>query len=89
MKKCHLEGMDYLLHEGANLHNIDKRKQTVLHTACRAGTLAVVKKLMESNVELNPQDDDGFTPLFWMLDNEDQVSVAMYLLIGTWLYCRA
>ncbi len=83
VKKCDLEGMDFLLYEGADLHNKDKRYQTVLHTACRAGTLQVVKRLVEGNMELNPRDDDGFTPLFWILDNEDKregLSIAIYLV---------
>ena len=79
---CYLDGIDFLMHEGADLSRTNSDKGSVLHTACCSSTLAVVQRLVESNVSLEMRDKEGWTPFFWTLDHWDKpegVKIARYL----------
>lgn len=78
----HLEGMDFLMREGADLSRVDVNGTTVLHTACCQADVAIVSRLVEANIWLDTKDKDGFTPLFWTLDHYDKpqgIQIANYL----------
>ena len=79
----YIEGIDFLLYEGADATLKSSSDGTVLHTACAESTKAVVARFVESNMSLDAQDKDGFTPLFWTLDNFDKkegIASAHYLV---------
>lgn len=62
--KGHADLIRLLMYAGANLQNPDHFGSTPLHLACLSGNVTCVKVLSEkSNIELEPLDKNGKTPL--------------------------
>ena len=57
--------VDLLLKAGADPHIVDNRKGTILQLAARVGSVEIVNSLIALNVELDAQDEDGYTALHW------------------------
>lgn len=54
---------ELMLRKGADPHYRDKYGNSELHAAAGAGNLAIVKLLVELNVDINTKDDEGMSPL--------------------------
>ena len=63
----HFQTVDFLRHNGADLHVRRGRFGTnPLHAAAFSGKFDVVRKLIEYDPsDVNARDDNGFTPLIW------------------------
>jgi len=48
---------------GADIDVVDTRRTTLLHAACRTGSLAIVKELVRRGLSVNAVDAAGWTPL--------------------------
>lgn len=47
----------------------DGQRQGVLHLACRKGFVDIVKRLVGANASVELVDDEGSTPLHWLVSN--------------------
>lgn len=66
--------------EGAvNLDEVDKKGNTLLHTACNNGKLDTVKFLIREGASLNVQDSEGRTPVH-VSCTKSYVEITRYLL---------
>ncbi|XP_055957795.1 uncharacterized protein LOC126825554 isoform X2 [Patella vulgata] len=65
LKECvdSVEKIKYLFKKGANFEVVDDQKRTVLHHACRRGTIETVKYLVNNTkLDVNQKDNNGLTP---------------------------
>ena len=50
-----------------------------IHQVCKKGDLDRVKQLVASGVQVNDEDEEGCTPLFYSVDN-NHIDVVKHLL---------
>ncbi|XP_046558384.1 ankyrin-2-like isoform X2 [Haliotis rubra] len=59
----HRDVVELLVTKGADLTSVDKGGDTVLHAACRAGDISIVKfVLSKDELDVNSSDKSGMTP---------------------------
>jgi hypothetical protein len=58
-----------LIERGADLSEKTKNGSTALHIACYLGRDDLVQLLIESEADVNAQNNDGHTPLMWAAQN--------------------
>lgn len=76
----HIGVVQYLLKCGANINHKDDEGSTVLHLSTKSGNMDMLGYLLTVNkVNLNLQDNGGWTPVIWGADYKNAVSVR-YLL---------
>ena len=82
---CHrdppLELFEYLIRQGANPLQEDKRGCNSLHYAARAGNVIIIKKLLEIGVDINATDHNGWSPLHWAVSGTKESANVMQLLL--------
>ena len=61
----HVEAVEFLLKNGANLNAADSTGMTPLHVAAKQGFGEVVKLLLSREPDLNIKDSRGWTALNW------------------------
>ena len=72
--------VDHLVRIGASLDFRGEDGMTALHIASKQGNLQAVKAIIESKrIDINLQDDGGWTPLIWATEHK-QKHVVDYLL---------
>lgn len=59
----HIVIFDYLLEQGADIHQTNEKGETVLHMAIQQGHAQIAELCLEHNVDINAKRDDGTTPL--------------------------
>lgn len=74
-----LSALRWLFVSGANPQTVDSCGTSLLHAACRTGSLPVVKDLVRRGVGINAPDNAGWTPLHVAVCMGRQ-DVAVYLL---------
>ncbi|KFM59010.1 Histone-lysine N-methyltransferase EHMT1, partial [Stegodyphus mimosarum] len=76
----HKEVVHYLVKKGALVDFKCENGMSSLHLAAKSGNLDILKILMTSReVDLNAQDDGGWTPIVWASEH-DHYNVVKYLL---------
>ncbi|XP_041481439.1 histone-lysine N-methyltransferase EHMT2-like isoform X2 [Lytechinus variegatus] len=76
----HLTCVQYLVTCGANVNHKDDEGSTVLHISTKNGNMEMLGYLLTLNkIDLNLQDNGGWTPVIWGADYKNAVSVR-YLL---------
>ncbi len=76
------EALSLLLAAGAPLAMRDDRRQTALHTACRAGRLEAVAALLEAGAELELRDRWHRTALHWAVVNRRHAVLRLLVRAG-------
>ena len=66
--------------DGANVNQPDNYGRTLLHRACKSGSLDVVKTLIEQGANVNQPDNSGRTPLHWACKNGASLEIIKYLV---------
>ncbi|BFZ20236.1 hypothetical protein BsWGS_23274 [Bradybaena similaris] len=75
-----LKAVQFLIKAGAKVEDKGEDGMTGLHYAAKAGYLDVVKHILETGkVNINIQDDGGWTPIMWATELQ-MVEVVKYLL---------
>ncbi|XP_030853851.1 histone-lysine N-methyltransferase EHMT2 isoform X2 [Strongylocentrotus purpuratus] len=75
-----LSCVQYLVTCGANVNHKDDEGSTVLHISTKSGNMDMLGYLLTLNkIDLNLQDNGGWTPVIWGADYKNAVSVR-YLL---------
>lgn len=59
----HIEIFDYLLEQGADIHQTNDKGETVLHMAVQQGHAQIAELCLEQKVDINAKREDGTTPL--------------------------
>ena len=75
---CDLNIVKALLAAGADVNKAENGGHTPLHAACERGRLEVVKELLEQpQIDVNPVDKDGDTPLsiakWYAIDTNNEI----------------
>ena len=69
--------MKLLLESNAKINACDLLKHTPLFRACEMGHMEVVQVLIDSGAHVDVQDQDGRSPLHWLVD----ISFFIHLLL--------
>ncbi|CAF93568.1 unnamed protein product, partial [Tetraodon nigroviridis] len=83
MEACennHMETVLYLLRAGANATHKDVEGFTCLHLAAKSGHYTIVEHLLSTGlININCQDDGGWTPMIWATEYKhvDQVKLLL------------
>ncbi|XP_026203194.1 histone-lysine N-methyltransferase EHMT2 [Anabas testudineus] len=76
----HIEVARYLIQNGACVYHSEEDGYTGLHHAAKLGNLEIVKMLLETGqVDVNAQDNGGWTPIIWAAEHK-HVDVIKVLL---------
>ncbi|XP_077600144.1 histone-lysine N-methyltransferase EHMT2 [Stigmatopora nigra] len=76
----HIEVARYLIQNGACVYHIEEDGYTGLHHAAKLGNLEIVNILLETGqVDVNSQDNGGWTPIIWAAEHK-HVEVIKVLL---------
>ncbi|XP_054619390.1 histone-lysine N-methyltransferase EHMT2-like isoform X1 [Dunckerocampus dactyliophorus] len=76
----HIEVTRYLVQNGACVYHIEEDGYTGLHHAAKLGNLEIVSMLLETGqVDVNAQDNGGWTPIIWAAEHK-HVEVIKVLL---------
>lgn len=79
----HLESVRYLVRAGALLDPKDSEGSTCLHLASKKGHFDVVKYLLSNeHMDVNCQDDGGWTPMIWATEYKHLELVKLLLSCG-------
>ncbi|XP_072286738.1 histone-lysine N-methyltransferase EHMT1 isoform X3 [Pyxicephalus adspersus] len=79
----HLETVRYLVRAGALLDPKDSEGSTCLHLASKKGHYDAVKYLLNNeNMDVNCQDDGGWTPMIWATEYKHLELVKLLLSCG-------
>ncbi|KAM5146349.1 histone-lysine N-methyltransferase EHMT1 [Mantella aurantiaca] len=82
-ENSHLEAVRYLVRAGALLDPKDSEGSTCLHLASKKGHFDVVKYLLNNeNMDVNCQDDGGWTPMIWATEYKHLELVKLLLSCG-------
>uniref|UniRef100_A0A8C2FJ23 Uncharacterized protein n=1 Tax=Cyprinus carpio TaxID=7962 RepID=A0A8C2FJ23_CYPCA len=83
MEACennHLDTVRYLLRAGAIVSHKDVEGSTCLHLAAKTGHFGIVQHLLSTGlVDINCQDDGGWTAMIWATEYKhvDQVKLLL------------
>ncbi|XP_024920645.1 histone-lysine N-methyltransferase EHMT2 isoform X1 [Cynoglossus semilaevis] len=67
----HVEVTRYLIQHGASVYHVEDDGYTGLHHAAKLGNLDVVNMLLETGqVDVNAQDNGGWTPIIWAAEHK-------------------
>uniref|UniRef100_A0A8C2ZA04 Euchromatic histone-lysine N-methyltransferase 2 n=1 Tax=Cyclopterus lumpus TaxID=8103 RepID=A0A8C2ZA04_CYCLU len=76
----HIEVAHYLIQNGATVYHVEEDGYTGLHHAAKLGNLEIVNMLLETGqVDVNAQDNGGWTPIIWSAEHK-HVDVIKVLL---------
>ncbi|TNN59737.1 Histone-lysine N-methyltransferase EHMT2 [Liparis tanakae] len=76
----HIEVAHYLIQSGATVYHVEEDGYTGLHHAAKLGNLEIVNMLLETGqVDVNAQDNGGWTPIIWSAEHK-HVDVIKVLL---------
>ncbi|XP_061520991.1 histone-lysine N-methyltransferase EHMT2 [Phycodurus eques] len=76
----HTQVARYLIQNGACVYNVEEDGYTGLHHAAKQGNLEIVNILLETGqVDVNSQDNGGWTPIIWAAEHK-HVEVIKVLL---------
>ncbi|XP_077404838.1 histone-lysine N-methyltransferase EHMT2 [Vanacampus margaritifer] len=76
----HVEVVRYLIQNGACVYHVEEDGYTGLHHAAKQGNLETVNILLETGqVDVNSQDNGGWTPIIWAAEHK-HVDVIKVLL---------
>ena len=67
----HLEIVDRLIVYGANYYHVNNNGENLLHYAIGSGNIDMVQKLLPLEIDINQQDNNGWTPLTSAMRSED------------------
>ena len=76
-----LEQLQKLYNEGVSMKLKDHEGKTLLHIACWTGNLQIVGFLISKNVEINPVDAYGNTPLQLAIQS-DHIKICQLLIVN-------
>ncbi|XP_046901485.1 histone-lysine N-methyltransferase EHMT1 isoform X3 [Hypomesus transpacificus] len=92
MEACennHLETVSYLLKAGAGAAHKDVEGFTCLHLAAKIGHYNIVEHLLSTRlVDINCQDDGGWTAMIWATEYKHLDQVKLLLAKGADIYIR-
>uniref|UniRef100_A0A7N8Y088 Euchromatic histone-lysine N-methyltransferase 2 n=1 Tax=Mastacembelus armatus TaxID=205130 RepID=A0A7N8Y088_9TELE len=67
----HIEVAHYLVQNGACVYHVEEDGYTALHHAAKLGSLEIVNMLLETGqVDVNAQDNGGWTPIIWAAEHK-------------------
>ncbi|KAM4725704.1 histone-lysine N-methyltransferase EHMT2 isoform 2-T2 [Anableps anableps] len=67
----HVDVARYLIQNGACVYHIEEDGYTGLHHAAKLGNLEIVNMLLETGqVDVNAQDNGGWTPIIWAAEHK-------------------
>uniref|UniRef100_A0A8C9VE50 Euchromatic histone-lysine N-methyltransferase 1b n=1 Tax=Scleropages formosus TaxID=113540 RepID=A0A8C9VE50_SCLFO len=79
----HLETVRYLLRAGAIVNHKDVEGSTCLHLAAKIGHYDIVKHLLDTeSIDINCQDDGGWTAMIWATEYKHVDEVKLLLSRG-------
>ncbi|XP_071507959.1 histone-lysine N-methyltransferase EHMT2-like [Diadema antillarum] len=82
-ENSHLACVQYLVKCGANINHKDDEGSTPLHIATKSGNMDMLGYLLTlGKIDLNLQDNGGWTPVIWGADYKNAVSVRFLLEHG-------
>ncbi|XP_064615910.1 histone-lysine N-methyltransferase EHMT2-like [Liolophura sinensis] len=82
-ENSHLPLIKYLVKAGASVHSRGEDGMTCLHLAAKAGHIDVMRYLLHfSDIDINVQDDGGWTPIIWAAEHRHVASVKFLLSQG-------
>ncbi|EGR31618.1 hypothetical protein IMG5_106000 [Ichthyophthirius multifiliis] len=70
---------DYLIQQGANLHQKNNEGNTILHIASFLGNLEALKFCLEKNVNINDQNNKGDTAILYAIIKQN-IEIIQFLL---------
>uniref|UniRef100_A0A2K5NWA2 Euchromatic histone lysine methyltransferase 1 n=1 Tax=Cercocebus atys TaxID=9531 RepID=A0A2K5NWA2_CERAT len=80
----HLEAVKYLIKAGALVDPKDAEGSTCLHLAAKKGHYEVVQYLLSNGqMDVNCQDDGGWTPMIWATEYKHVDLVKLLLSKGS------
>lgn len=81
-------GVESLLHAGANVEAQDKKGQMPLMCAVNNGRTDIVKLLLKAGANVEIKDKYGQTPLFWAAGNGNTEMVTLLMNAGSDIYTK-
>ncbi|BDG76861.1 hypothetical protein wHmcTK_13400 [Wolbachia pipientis] len=78
-KNSHLDVLEKLIKEGANVNERNKYGNIPLHWAASYGRLSIVEELIEKGADINAKNNNGNTPLHWAVKSS-HLEVAKFLI---------
>nr|WP_320110180.1 ankyrin repeat domain-containing protein [Wolbachia endosymbiont (group B) of Chorthippus parallelus] len=78
-KNSHLDVLEKLIKEGANVNERNKYGNIPLHWAASYGRLSTVEELIEKGADINAKNNNGNTPLHWAVKSS-HLEVAKFLI---------
>ncbi|XP_012671453.2 histone-lysine N-methyltransferase EHMT1a isoform X2 [Clupea harengus] len=85
----HLETVKYLLKAGAASNQKDLRGSTCLHLAAKMGHYSIMQHLLTvASLDVNCQDDGGWTPITWAIEYKHKDHVHLLLSKGADVHVR-
>ena len=79
--KSKLDLFEYLIIEGADPFQEDKRGCNSLHYAARAGKGDFIKKILDYGIDVNLTDRNGWSPLHWAVASKKDSAEVVDLLL--------
>jgi len=70
---------EYVQEKGFNVAEVKERDPGLIFTACAAGSVEIVRSLIEHGFSLDQSESDGWTPLYYAA-SEGRVEVIKYLI---------
>ncbi|XP_064407988.1 histone-lysine N-methyltransferase EHMT2 isoform X2 [Latimeria chalumnae] len=79
----HVKLMKYLVRRGACVYTMEQDGSTCLHHAAKSGNLEMVHFLLSTGqVDINAQDNGGWTPIIWAAEHRHIEAIKMLLARG-------
>ena len=79
---------EMLMAAGANIHEVDSKKQTCVHFAVQSKCEELVEFCLEKGLDVNAQSKTGDTPLMLAARSDSSVICEQLLLNGATMNCR-
>lgn len=77
--KGNLAMVQLLLENGASVHSETGLGIQAIHLSARIGSIEILATLIEAGADVNCEDRDGWRPLHYLADSQDQPDVIHYL----------
>ncbi len=78
-KNSHLDVLEKLIKEGANVNERNKYGNIPLHWAASYGRLSIVEELINKGADIDAKNNNGNTPLHWAVKSS-HLEVAKFLI---------